>query len=75
MGRIVEPLGADGRRDRRATDGRLPLVVEGGALHGIDYKLPVASAQVKSAILLAGLGAAGRRPCIEPRADAATTPS
>lgn len=36
-----------------------PLTVSGGALHGIDYALPVASAQVKGAVLLAGLGADG----------------
>jgi 3-phosphoshikimate 1-carboxyvinyltransferase len=39
------------------TDGHAPLVIEGGALHPIRYELPVASAQVKSAILLAGLQA------------------
>jgi 3-phosphoshikimate 1-carboxyvinyltransferase len=46
--------------------GGLPLVVEGRALTGIEYTLPVASAQVKSAILLAGLGARGRTAVHEP---------
>jgi 3-phosphoshikimate 1-carboxyvinyltransferase len=48
------------------TDGHLPLTVTGGTLEAIDYELPVASAQVKSAILLAGLGASGRTTVIEP---------
>ncbi|HWE56413.1 MAG TPA: 3-phosphoshikimate 1-carboxyvinyltransferase [Acidimicrobiales bacterium] len=60
MGRVTEPLrrmgaGIDGR-----DDGRLPpLVIRGGGLHGIDYAPPVPSAQVKSALLLAGLAADG----------------
>ena len=49
-----------------ATGGRLPLAIEGGDLSGIDYTLPVASAQVKSAILLAGLGASGQTTVHEP---------
>ncbi len=67
MGRIVEPL-----RRMRATvlgrdDGRLPpLTIVGGNLHGIEYKLSVASAQVKSAILLAGLYADGPTVIHEP---------
>jgi 3-phosphoshikimate 1-carboxyvinyltransferase len=48
------------------TDGRLPLTVTGAPLQAIDYELPVASAQVKSAVLLAGLGATGRTTVIEP---------
>lgn len=60
MDRVVEPLrsmGADidGREGGRFT----PLVIRGGHLHGIDYAPPMASAQVKSAILLAGLFAEG----------------
>jgi 3-phosphoshikimate 1-carboxyvinyltransferase len=43
-----------------------PLVITGGNLKGITYKMPVASAQVKSAILLAGLNAAGQTKVIEP---------
>jgi 3-phosphoshikimate 1-carboxyvinyltransferase len=60
MSRVVEPLrlmGAtvDGRDGRRLP----PLTVRGGSLKGIDYDLPVPSAQVKSAVLLAGLAADG----------------
>jgi len=58
MGRIVEPLrqmGADIADD----DGRAPLVVRGRRLRGCDFVLAVASAQVKSALLLAGLNAGG----------------
>jgi 3-phosphoshikimate 1-carboxyvinyltransferase len=52
--RIAEPLGLMGARVE-TTDGHAPLVVEGGGLHAVRYELPVASAQVKSAVLLAGL--------------------
>jgi 3-phosphoshikimate 1-carboxyvinyltransferase len=68
MGRIIEPLSRMGARiDSR--DGRPPLTVHGGArLAAISYSLPVASAQVKSAILLAGLYATGDTFVIEPAA-------
>ena len=66
MRRVAEPLrqmGAtiDGRVDP-ATPGDVfpPLRVRGGALSGISYDLPVASAQLKSALVLAGLQAEGR---------------
>jgi len=60
MGRIVEPLRWMGATVFGRDDGRLPpLTVMGGNLRSIEYKLPVASAQVKSAILLAGLYADG----------------
>ncbi len=60
MGRVVEPLRAMGARIDGRQEGRLPpLVVRGGRLSGIDYRLPVPSAQVKSALLLAGLSASG----------------
>jgi 3-phosphoshikimate 1-carboxyvinyltransferase len=65
MERVVLPLERMGARVA-ATDGCLPLVVEGSPLRGIEYELPVASAQVKSAILLAGLGARGRTTVVEP---------
>jgi len=56
MGRIIEPLRLMGATILGRDGGRLPpLAVQGGDLHGIDYTLPVASAQVKSALLLAGL--------------------
>jgi 3-phosphoshikimate 1-carboxyvinyltransferase len=62
MDRIAEPLN---RMGARVTTN--PLVVEGSdALHGIEYALPVASAQVKSAVLLAGLNADGTTTVIEP---------
>lgn len=65
MGRIAEPIARMGARVE-TTAGRAPILVEGGALRAIDYTLPVASAQVKSAILLAGLYADGRTTVIEP---------
>jgi 3-phosphoshikimate 1-carboxyvinyltransferase len=52
--RIAEPLTQMGARVE-TTEGHAPLVVEGGALEPIRYELPVASAQVKSCVLLAGL--------------------
>ena len=65
MERVVTPLRLMGA-SVEAADGHLPLVVEGRELHGVAYELPVASAQVKSAILLAGLGARGRTTVVEP---------
>lgn len=65
MRRVVEPLLKFGVRIE-STDGRLPLLIEGGHLHGIDYRLPVASAQVKSAVLLAGAHASGTTTVVEP---------
>ncbi len=65
MERIAEPLRRMGAAVE-TTDGHAPLVVEGRPLHGIDYELPVASAQVKSAILLAGVLADGRTTVVEP---------
>ena len=58
MQRIVEPLGRMGARIG-TSDGRPPLTIRGTSLRGIAYEPPVASAQVKSATLLAGLHAAG----------------
>jgi len=54
MGRIIEPLRLMGAEIRSETD-TLPLTLQGGRLKGIEYTLPVASAQVKSAIILATL--------------------
>jgi len=65
MARIAEPLGRMGARVE-TTDGHLPLAIEGGPLQAIDYALPVASAQVKSAVLLAGLYADGETTVVEP---------
>ncbi|MEE8466513.1 MAG: 3-phosphoshikimate 1-carboxyvinyltransferase [Dehalococcoidia bacterium] len=60
MQRIVQPLKEMGAQIMgRKNDSLAPLVVRGGDLRGIEYDLPMASAQVKSAIMLAGLSAAG----------------
>jgi 3-phosphoshikimate 1-carboxyvinyltransferase len=65
MRRIIEPLEMMGAKIE-ATDGKAPLKVRGSdRLNPITYKLPVASAQVKSAILFAGLNATGRTTVIE----------
>lgn len=67
MDRVAQPLRRMGAVVDGADGGRLPpLVVEGGRLRGIDYELPVASAQVKGAVLLAGLGAEGETVVREP---------
>ncbi len=66
MQRIIEPLSLMGA-SIDSDNGRPPLLVHGGhKLVGIHYSLPVASAQVKSAILLAGLYAKGETVVIEP---------
>jgi 3-phosphoshikimate 1-carboxyvinyltransferase len=65
MNRIVLPLERMGA-SVEATHGHLPRAVRGRPLRGIEYELPVASAQVKSAVLLAGLGARGKTTVIEP---------
>ena len=68
--RIADPLRLMGA-DVDCRDGRLPpLRVRGAGLHGIDYELPVASAQVKSCLLLAGLLAEGETTIREPLRDA-----
>jgi 3-phosphoshikimate 1-carboxyvinyltransferase len=60
MARIIEPLSRMGAKLAAARDGgRPPLQIEGVRLRGIDYRLPVASAQVKSCLLFAGLLAEG----------------
>ncbi|HTW10286.1 MAG TPA: 3-phosphoshikimate 1-carboxyvinyltransferase [Acidimicrobiales bacterium] len=67
MDRVAAPLRLMGAHVDGRQGGRLPpLVVRGGQLHGIDYTLPVPSAQVKSAVLFAGLGAAGVTTVHEP---------
>jgi len=60
MARVVDPLRTMGARiDYEGEEGRLPLRIEGAPLRGADHRLPVASAQLKSALLLAGLCAEG----------------
>lgn len=68
MRRIIEPLAAMGAKlSTEGEDERPPLVVEGNAaLRGIEYLLPVPSAQVKSAVLLAGLLANGTTTVVQP---------
>lgn len=68
MGRVLEPLGRMGATWLARDGGRLPLTLRGGALAGLDYTLPMASAQVKSAVLLAGLHADGPVTVVEPEA-------
>jgi 3-phosphoshikimate 1-carboxyvinyltransferase len=66
MERIAEPLRRMGVA-METTEGHAPLTIEGGEVTAIDYELPVASAQVKSAILLAGLFAGeGETTVVEP---------
>ncbi|MFN3229371.1 MAG: 3-phosphoshikimate 1-carboxyvinyltransferase [Asticcacaulis sp.] len=66
MGRVTEPLEAMGARFETQPGGRVPLTLTGGSLRGIRYTLPMASAQVKSAVLLAGLNADGPTEVVEP---------
>lgn len=67
MGRIMTPLSLMGAEfESLAEDKCAPFRIKGGSLHGIHYTSPVASAQVKSAILLAGLYAEGQTCVTEP---------
>ena len=63
--RVAAPLRAMGAA-AASTDGRPPLTIEGGPLEGIRWELPVPSAQVKTAVLLAGLQARGTTTVLEP---------
>lgn len=67
MRRVTGPLSQMGAKIDTESDGTPPLHVHGGqALHGIDFASPVASAQIKSAVLLAGLYAQGETSVLEP---------
>ena len=66
MRRVLKPLEMMGARWMGREGGRLPISLHGGALSGIDYRLPEPSAQVKSAILLAGMNGSGTTRIIEP---------
>ncbi|MHB8919907.1 MAG: 3-phosphoshikimate 1-carboxyvinyltransferase [Halothiobacillus sp.] len=67
MRRVIDPLNQMGAIIESAEGGRSPLTIRGGnALNAIDYLLPMASAQVKSCVLLAGLYAKGRTCVTEP---------
>ena len=68
MGRVLDPLARMGATWLGRDKGRLPLTLKGGHLRGLNYTLPMASAQVKSAVLLAGLHAEGGVEVIEPEA-------
>lgn len=67
MRRVMDPLAQMGARIRSTDQGTAPLHIEGNPdLHGIDYKMPMGSAQVKSCVLLAGLYAQGETRVTEP---------
>ncbi len=66
MKRVVAPLRQMGADIRARDDNFAPLEIRGGRLHAIDFKMPMASAQVKSAVLLAGLFAKGETIVTEP---------
>ena len=66
MKRVVGPLRQMGADIRAREDNFAPLEIRGGRLHAIDFKMPMASAQVKSAVLLAGLFAEGETIVTEP---------
>ena len=68
MGRIQAPLELMGAQiELTGETGTLPMTIRGTKLHGIRYELPMASAQVKSCVLLAGLFAEGKTTVVEPR--------
>jgi len=66
MGRIADPLRAMGASIETEADGTPPLKISGQKLTGMHYDMPVASAQVKSSLLLAGLKAGGETSVTEP---------
>ena len=66
MGRIMTPLRQMGAEISGTANDRPPLRIRGGRLHGVEYKVPAASAQVKSAVLFAGLLAEGVTTVEEP---------
>jgi 3-phosphoshikimate 1-carboxyvinyltransferase len=70
MQRVIDPLRQMGATiNSKSGDGLAPLEIDGGGLHGIHYPMPIASAQVKSAILLAALQANGTTTVVEPQAS------
>lgn len=68
MRRVTAPLELMGAKIEATAEGTAPLTIHGNALRGIRYEMPVASAQVKSCVLFAGLHAEGETIVIEPRA-------
>lgn len=70
MSRIVVPLSEMGASIQgRQRDTRAPLVIRGGDLHGVEYAMPVASAQLKSCLIIAGLFAQGKTILHQPAAS------
>lgn len=67
MGRVLKPLAEMGARAAARGGDRLPVALQGASLMPLTYRLDVPSAQVKSAILFAGLGAPGMTTIIEPQ--------
>ena len=72
MARVLDPLASMGAI-AWSVDGHPPIVIQGGRLQGIDFTSPVASAQVKGAVLFAALGAEGETTLREPVATRAHT--
>jgi 3-phosphoshikimate 1-carboxyvinyltransferase len=66
MARIIKPLSAMGAHISASPEDRPPLRIRGGHLKGVDYRMPVASAQVKSCLLFAALFAEGETRVEEP---------
>ena len=67
MGRIITPLTQMGAKILSRDGNKAPLVIQGAELIPLDYQTPVASAQIKSAILLAALNTAGESSVLEPK--------
>ncbi len=68
MQRVIDPLSEMGARIKsRGGNGLAPLEIDGGGLRGIQYRMPMASAQVKSALVLAALQAQGRTVIEQPQ--------
>ncbi len=69
MERLIKPLSLMGAEISASGEKKLlPLSIRGGNIRAVEYKMPLASAQVKSAILLAGLFAGGNTKIVEPKA-------
>ena len=66
MNRVAQPLRSMGARIDTGDSGTPPLTIRGSKLKGITYEMPIASAQVKSCLLLAGLYAEGETKLLEP---------
>ncbi|QOX62574.1 3-phosphoshikimate 1-carboxyvinyltransferase [Anoxybacterium hadale] len=69
MNRVINPLKEMGAKIMARDGGFTPITIEGTALKGVEYALPVASAQLKSALILAGLYAEGETLILEPKSS------